>query len=225
LKILQTNFHGDHNLGLFGKSSDKFCLVGNFVQEKVKQKIEEALKVKTVRTTVSNTDLVGVFCSFNSSGILLPKILTRTETENFNKLKKEFGVNIEVLKSKFTAVGNLVLCNDKGAVVSKLFSKTSKKRIEDCLGVEADYCSVAGMDVVGSSGVASNKGCVVHRDASEGEVKKIGEILKVQTDIGTANFGSPFVGSCCFANSSGVAIGESSTGPEINRIIEVLELL
>jgi translation initiation factor 6 len=222
---LQTNFYGDHNLGLFGKSSDRFCLVGNFVQEKTKQKIEEVLKVKVIRATVANTDLVGIFCCLNSNGILLPRILTRTEVENFKKLKKEFGVNLEVLKSKFTALGNLVLCNDKGAVVSRLFSKTNKKRIEDCLGVEADYCSVAGMHTVGSTGVASNKGCVVHRDASEKEVKKIGEILKVQTDIGTANFGSPFVGSCAFGNSNGIVLGQSTTGPEITRFMEVLDLM
>jgi translation initiation factor 6 len=154
---LQTNFYGDHNLGLFGKSSDRFCLIGNFIQEKVKLKIEQALKVKVIRATVANTDLIGVFCCFNSNGILLPRILTRSETENFERLKEEFGINLEVLKSKFTAIGNLVLCNDKGAVVSKVFSKINKMKIEDCLGVEAEYCSIAGMKTVGSSGVASNK--------------------------------------------------------------------
>lgn len=225
MKILQTSFHGDHNLGLFGKASDKFCIVGNFIQEKIKSRIEDVLKVKVIRATVANTDLIGIFCCFNSNGILLPSIFTRTEMENFKKLKKEFGINLEVLKSKFTAIGNLALCNDKGVVVSKIFSKANKKKIEDCLGVETEYCSVAEMSMVGSCGVASNKGCVLHRDASEEEVKKIGETLKVQADIGTANFGSPFVGSCCFANSFGVVVGESSTGPEINRIMEVLELV
>jgi translation initiation factor 6 len=210
---------------LFGKSSDRFCLIGNFVQEKSVKKIEEVLKVGVVRATVANTDLVGVFCCFNSNGIVLPNILTRTEMENFKKLKKEFGINLEILKTRFTAIGNLVLCNDKGAVVSKIFSRINKKRIEDCLGVESESCSMAGTDVVGSSGVASNKGCVVHRDAGEEEVNKIEQILKVQTDIGTANFGSPFVGSCCFANTSGVVVGESSTGPEVNRLMEVLELI
>ena len=224
LRILQTNFYGDHNLGLFGKASDRFCLLGN-VQEKTKQKIEEVLKVNVIKASTVNTDLIGVFCCFNSNGILLPKILTRTESENFKKLKKEFGMNLEILKSKFTAIGNLVLCNDKGAVVSKLFSKTDKKKIEDCLGVESDYCSIAGIHTVGSTGIASNKGCVLHRDANEREVEIIEQVLKVQTDIGTANFGSPFVGSCCFANTSGAVIGESSTGPEINRIMEILELI
>jgi translation initiation factor 6 len=70
--------------------------------------------------------------------------------------------------------------------------------------------------------VATNKGCFIHRDAKENEIKKIEEILKVKADIGTANFGSPFVGSCFFANSNGAVVGNSTTGPEIDRIYETL---
>jgi translation initiation factor 6 len=225
MKVLLTNFHGDHNLGLFGKASDKFCILGNFVSERNKEQTEDVLKVKTVRITVANTDLVGVFSCINSNGILLPKIATVREIELLKNMKRELDINLEILNSKFTALGNLILCNDRGAVVSRNFSKKDKKRIGDCLGVESEFSTIAKMDVVGSCGVATNKGCIVHRDASEEEVKKIEEILKVQIDIGTANFGSPFVGSCAIANSNGAVVGESTTGPEINRIMGVLELI
>lgn len=222
MKVLQTNFHGDHNLGLFGKTSDKFCILGNFIQDKTVQKIEEILKVKTVKLTVANTDLLGIFCCFNSNGILLPKIVREGEIKKFEILKKEFGVDLKVLKSKFTALGNQILCNDNGAVVGDVFSKKDKKTIEDCLGVGSEYGSVAGMSIVGSCGVVSNKGCLLHRDANEKEIENIENVLKVRVGIGTANFGSPFVGSCCFANSNGGLFGESTTGPEINRLMEAL---
>jgi translation initiation factor 6 len=225
MKVLQTNFHGDHNLGLFGKSSDKFCILGNFIQDKTVQKIENVLKVKSIKLTVANTDLIGIFCCFNSNGILLPKIVKETEIEKFKILKKEFGVELKILKSRFTALGNLILCNDNGVVVSDVFSKKDKKIIEDCLGVGSEYGSVAGMSIVGSCGVATNRGCLLHRDASEKEIENVQNVLKVEADIGTANFGSPFVGSCCFANSSGGLVGESTTGPEISRLMEALELI
>jgi len=222
MKVLQTNFHGDPNLGLFGKSSDKFCILGNFIQDKTAQKIEDALNVKQIKLTIANTDLVGIFCCFNSNGILLPKIVKETEIEKFKILEKEFGIELKILKSKFTALGNLILCNDNGAIVSDVFSKKDKKIIEDCLSVGSEYGTVAGMSIVGSCGVASNKGCLLHRDASEKEIENVENVLKVEADIGTANFGSPFVGSCCFANSSGGVVGESTTGPEINRLMEAL---
>lgn len=222
--ILQTNFFGDHNLGLYGKACEKVCILGKALEEK-REKIEEVLKVKSVALSLSNTDLAGIFCALNDNGIVLTKILTNSEKEKFLELKKLFGMNLLILKSKFTAVGNLILCNGKGAIISKVFNKKEKKEIEDCLGVEAVFSSIAGIQTVGSCGIATNKGCLLHRDAKEEEIKIVEDVLKVKVDIGTANFGSPFVGSCIIANSKGALVGESTTGPEIVRIQEALELL
>lgn len=225
MQIAQINFHGDHNLGLFGKSSDKVCILGNFVPDKSLEKIESLLKVNVLKTSIANTDLAGIFCCMNSNGLIIPNIANEREVARLKILKKKFGMNIAVLGTTFTALGNLILCNDKGAVISKVFSKKEKKRIEDCLGVESEYASVAGITTVGSCGVATNKGCLLHRDAAEEEMKLIEDVLKVPVDIGTANFGSPFVGSCMIANSTGAVIGESTTGPEVTRIMEALGFL
>jgi len=168
---------------------------------------------------------VGIFCALNENGIVLTKILTEMEKEKFFELKKLFDMNLLILKSKYTAVGNLILCNGKGAIVSEVLSKKERKEIEDCLGVETIFSSIAKIKTVGSCGVATNKGCLLHRDVSEEEIKIVEEVLKVKADIGTANFGSPFVGSCCIANSNGALVGESTSGPEISRIQEALDLL
>jgi len=225
MQILQTNFHGDHNLGLFGKTSDKVCILGQFVPEKTVKQVENLLKVSVVKTCIANTDFAGILCSMNSNGLLLPEIVNERELSRLNAIKKDFGLNIQVLETNFTALGNLVLCNDSGAVVSKEFTKKEKKKIENCLGVCSEYASVAGIATVGSCGVASNRGCLLHRDASEEEIKIIEDVLKVPVDIGTANFGSPFVGSSVITNSNGAVIGESTTGPEVTRIMEALGFL
>jgi len=224
LRVWQTNFYGDHNLGLYGKSSDRICVLGRILEGK-REKIEEFLNVKTVALTISNTDLVGIFCALNENGMILPKIITDLEREKFEELKKLFGINVKVLNSNFTALGNLILCNGHGALISKLFTKKDKKMIEDCLDVESHFSTIAGIQTVGSCGIATSKGCLLHRDASEEEIKIAEEVLKVKVDIGTANFGSPFVGSCVIANSKGAIIGESTTGVEIIRLQETLELL
>jgi len=224
LKVWQINFYGDHNLGLYGRSSDKICILGRILEKK-REVVEDVLKVKSVALTLSNTDFVGIFCALNGNGMLLPKIITDSEREKFGELKKLFGINVKVLNSNFTALGNLILCNEKGALISKLFSKRDKKAIEECLSVESCFSTIGGIQTVGSCGVATNKGCLLHRDASEDEIKLAEEVLKVKVDIGTANFGSPFVGSCAIANSNGAVVGESTTGPEITRLQESLGFL
>lgn len=223
--MLQTDFLGDHNIGLFAKACDRMCLAGRNVSDGRIKEISGVLDVDVVSAAVADTGIVGIFCAMNSSGILLPKITRQAEVRLLKSSMKEHGMSVGILGSKFTAVGNLVLCNDKGAVYSRLLSSEDKRIIEDCLDVEAEKCTVAGLDSVGSCGIATNGGCVLHRDASEEELDAIQEVLKADTDIGTANFGSPFVGSCAVANKNGIVVGESTTGPEVTRMMETLGLL
>ncbi|MEM7825255.1 MAG: translation initiation factor IF-6 [Candidatus Aenigmatarchaeota archaeon] len=225
MKILQINFFGDHNVGMYGKACDKFCFLSFLVQENIIKKIENLLKVKVYPVSIAKTDFIGILCCLNSNGIVLPKILAEKELEILREIKKELGINLGTIESKFTAVGNLILCNDKGALLSKTFTKKDKKKVEDLLGVNSEYLSVAKIKTLGSCGIATNKGCLIHRDAKEEEIKIIEDVLKVKVDVGTANFGSPFVGSCIIANSNGALIGSSTTGPEFLRISEALGLV
>ena len=52
-------------------------------------------------------------------------------------------------------------------------------------------------------------------------MKKIQEFLKVKVDVGTTNYGSPFVKAGLLVNSNGFIASEISSGPELGRIAEV----
>ena len=169
--MLQTNFYGDNNLGMYAKATDKFLLIGSLIEEKLVTKISEKLNISPFRTTISNSDFVGIFSCLNSSGLIIPHIATDDEVKQLENFAKKSGMNLAVLKTKFSAIGNLVLCNDNGAIVSKNIKQRNKKMIEDCLGVETVYSSIARMPIVGSSGTATNKGCLLHRDAVDDEIK------------------------------------------------------
>ena len=218
MDIAQLDFFGDVNLGLYAKVSDKFCIAGNFLSEKSIEKMEKLFKTTVVKTHIAGTDLVGIFSVMNSKGLLLPSIVS----ENEIKILKSHGLEVAILKTKFTALGNVILANDKGSVISELVSTHDKKIVEDVLDVEAIYTTVANLNNVGSSGVATNRGCFLHRDAESTEIKNIEHVLKVNVGIGTANFGSPFVGSCVLANSKGALVGGTTTGPEVVRVMEAL---
>lgn len=222
--MLQAKFYGDPNIGLYTRACDKFCLVGNFLSEKDREKVENCLKVKVRKCLVADTEFVGLFSVVNSNGILLSKIVTGEELKIFKQIAQETGINLEVIDSKFTAIGNLVLCNDSGAVVSKLLRKIDVQKIEDSLDVEILQMRIGDVDIVGSSGVATNRGCLLHRDSTEDEIRVVSELLKVEADTGTVNFGSPFVSSGVIVNSKGALIGDKTTPPEIQRIIDALKL-
>lgn len=225
MRVLQTDFFRDENIGLYAKASDGICVIGNHIPHKRAAEIGKVIGAEVFQTNIANSEIVGIFCALNSNGILLPKIASQDEIESFKGIARERGMSLTVVKTKFTALGNLILCNDKGAIVSRLLSHSDKKAVENCLGVKSEYCTVAGLNNVGSCGIATNRGCVLHRDASEEELDKFQEVLQVDTDIGTANFGSPFLGSCGIASSNGVVLGEGTTGPEATRIMETLGLL
>ncbi len=224
MKVLSLNFFGDCNIGLFCKSCDSFCLINSAIPENIKKKVEDLLKVRVFKLSIAETELIGLFSAFNSNGILVPKIVSEKEVEILKNIGKEIGINFEILKTKYTAIGNLIICNDKGAVISKLLNKREKKIIEDCLGVEAVYSKIAGLNIPGSCGLATNKGCLLHRDATQEEIEIVQDFLKVEVGIGTVNFGSPFVSSGIISNSYGIIVGEKTTGAEIARIMEVFKV-
>jgi len=212
--IKQIDFFGDANIGLYAIATDKFFL------HPFEENFSEVLKVPSYKISLADSEFIGLFSSANSNGIIVPKIAKKEEIDFLKKL----GINVLVSKEKFTAIGNLVCLNDKGALVSELLSKNFLKEIEDFLAVEAIHFKIGNIKVVGSACFATNKGALVHRDASDEEIEKIEDVLKVKAERASVNFGSPFVKSGIIANSFGALIGSKTSGYEIDIIIRTLKL-
>lgn len=208
------DYYGDVNIGFYGKASDKL-FISSFEKD-----FSNIFNVPSKRITIGGTEFVGLFSAMNSNGIVLPFIVIDEEMEEI----KKFGLDVLVLKEKFTAIGNLIVVNDKGAIVSDLLSKKSIKSIEDVLKVEVVQASLANSKVVGSVCFATNKGAVLHREASEEDVELVKDVLKVEVERGSVNFGSPFVASGIIANSYGALIGSKTSGYELDFIIRALKV-
>jgi translation initiation factor 6 len=215
-RFSKARFNGDPNVGLYGFATDNYCLLGMTPQKNVLETVRKTIgKVKI--TTLAGTELAGLFAAGNSNGIILPKII---EEHEIRQLKKMFDLNLEVIRSKQTALGNLILCNDKGCMISRSLIKF-KKHISDALGCEVVTGTVSGLGIVGSTAAATNIGCLCHREATEKEMEKIEQILKVRVDVGTVGYGSPFIRSGVIVNSNGVLYADGTTGAELGRIEEV----
>jgi translation initiation factor 6 len=215
------SYNKNPNVGVVARVNDNTALVPSLCPKDFSNVLREELDVEVLKTNICGTSLIGAMTVMNNKGILLPKFVYKKEVETI----KKSDLNVAILEDKFTALGNLILANDKGAVVNKKFTKSSIKLIEDVLDMEAVKGDIAGFGTVGSMGIATNKGALVHPLAREDEIELIETALKTEVDIGTVNKGTGFVRTGILASTKNVLLGELTTGPEITRIEDALGLL
>ena len=176
------------------------------------EKLADYLEAVPIYGSVANTRLLGALATINNKGILLPMTAYADE---YDFLKKQTGLNVGVLDSKYTALGNLICANDKGAIVSPWFSKDDVATIRDILGVEVVQKKISGMNQTGALLVANNFGSVIHPEANEEDMKMFANVLGTKIEHATINNGIPYVKSGILVNNNGVVVGTLTTGPEI----------
>ena len=213
---------GSPNIGVYALTTNSLIIIPVEISSMKVKKMKDRLKGEIVFTTIGETRLVGVLAVANSNGIILPHFASDEEEEAINMVWKG---NVARIQSKNTALGNLVLANDHGAIVSAnlIREKTVLKKIKDILDVEVVSGEIAGLPYVGSFATATNKGVLAHPMLKNSERQVLRDVLKVPVDIGTINGGIPFVSSGVLANEHGVLIGSPTTGPEIMIITNLLD--
>ncbi|ASJ07535.1 translation initiation factor IF-6 [Thermococcus pacificus] len=227
MHIERLDFENSPYLGVYGLATDKVVLVREGLGEKKLAVLREVLKVPLIETSVMKSRIVGIFAAGNSNAIVVPWYIWDAELDAINNQLKEYGIDVEVVpfQSTLTAFGNLILANDKAALISAKFTREEAKKLEDILGVEVERGMIGDYHAVGSAGVVTNRGGLVHPEATDEELEWLRDLFKVDVYVGTANMGVPFVGSCMLANSHGVVVGHLTTGPEIVKIEEALGFL
>jgi len=215
--IFRVNFDHLPFLGVLALTTDKISLLPRHFSVREKA-VLDALDVQAVRASINRSPLIGVLAAGNTNGLVTSNLLEEGE----ERFLGEIGINVARIPSRHTAMGNMVLTNDKGALVSPDLSAEALELIGETLGVPIEQGTIAGIKNVGAAGVATNKGALVHPDASSEELKAVGEILQVPVDVGTACGGVKYVGVCMIANSHGAITGETTTGPELGRIESAL---
>lgn len=211
--IYKYDVYKSPNIGLFVRANDRILIVPFGFAETKTTKLMGYLQVEDeVYASIGGTRLIGPMVVMNNNGILVPSIASDDEIDI---LRKASGLNVERLKSKFTAIGNLISTNDNGALLSPLFEGEIDQQVQDILGVPVHSMTVGGFIQTGSMVVSTNTGAVVHPRCTEEEIKVIAEALQVEVEPVTVNGGVPFVSSGIIANSKSVIVGSLTSGPEL----------
>jgi translation initiation factor 6 len=212
MDIIKFDIYRGPNIGVYVNVNDKYILLPMGFAKTKAEKLSQMLGVNSIFTSVANTRLLGSLLVMNNKGILLPK--TAYENE-FDFLKNETDLEIGVLDSKFTALGNVICANDKGAVVSPWLSKEDCNTISDILGVEVIQRKIAGFNQTGVVMTANNSGAAIHPEADEEDIKVFANLLGVKVEPSSINNGIPYVSSGILANNNCIVVGSLTTGPEI----------
>ena len=222
MAIYLSSLFGSPSIGVYSLVTDKILIMSKAIPLKKVERLGQWLKVKLIHTNVGGSVLVGALACANSNGILLPNFVQEEELE---AIKAVFKGNITVMDTKKTAYGNIVLANDYGAIVDIRLKAPEVEQISETLDVETVPSEIASLPYVGSLGVATNKGVLVHPLLKDSERKLLENVLKVSVEVGTINCGIPYVGTGLIGNRYAAVVGSLTTGPEMFIIGNALDVV
>ncbi|MFH1821176.1 MAG: translation initiation factor IF-6 [Methanobacteriota archaeon] len=217
MAIIKMGFNRIPYLGAFSLCTDKIALLPSNFHFRADD-VENALGVPVVKTDVDRSPLIGILATGNSNSLICSELF-----EFGGGAQREMsGIEVSQLAGKLTAFGNIILTNDRGAIVNPEMPDHVLERVSEKLNVPVERGTIAGIKNVGAVGVATNRGALVHPDASSEEVELVEKTLGVPVDVGTACGGVKYVGLCMVANSNGAVVGMTTTGPELGRVESAL---
>ncbi|MFX1420070.1 MAG: translation initiation factor IF-6 [Promethearchaeota archaeon] len=221
--IIRAQIFGRSLIGVFLTANNSYILYPTSLLKSSLKKFKTVFEEPFYPLTINNSNLLGVYTASNKYGIIMPHIIREDELDKLKSYINDSS-QIGVLKSVDNAFGNLILCNDKGAIISS-FLEQYKNEIEDILNVETVIYEFANYYLPGSISLANNYGCLIHPLSTDQEVEFISSILKVdEVDVSTVNRGVPYLSSGAIVNDKSGIFGIDCTGPEMMRITSVLHL-
>ncbi len=207
------------NIGVFMRCNDRFILLPKGLAQTKADKLCDSLNVTAVPTSIGESRLLGALSSMNANGILVSRL---AEENEISEIKHATGLNVSRLDSKLTAVGNLVVANDRCALVSPILDSDALSQVRDVMGTEVERVPIGEYHQVGSFVVATNTGAAVYPGLDEKGVERIGSMLGVDAYPTSVNSGVPYVASGLLANSKNAVAGSQTTGPELVFITRAL---
>jgi translation initiation factor 6 len=222
LPITRLSLYGNSNIGAFTFATDKFALIPPDTPPGMAEDLSSTLSVPAYRTTVGGSVLLGIFLTGNSRGIIVPNSATE---EEISFIEREVKVPVAIYSGKKNALGNMILVNDRVAMVGSGMDPALKTLIAKHIEVKVQEGRIATLSMPGVCAVINNRGVVAHPLTSEEEMARLGELFNIPVDVSTINCGFPYLRVGMTANSNGAVVGEATTGPEIFRIESSLGLM
>ncbi len=217
MAIILADVFGSPNIGVYCFCNEKVAIVPPGLTNRKINQFSETLDVGVCKTTIGGSTLVGALVTGNSNGVLVPHTIRQYELERIQEFTK-----VIVVESKWTALGNVVLANDLGAVIHTDAPTEVAAAVNEQLEVKSALGKIGTLPFVGALAIATNKGAIVSPNTLREEQSLIESALHVSVEPSSTNGGVPYVKSGILANSKGAVVGPLTRGAELMQISRTL---
>ena len=120
MTILKYQVFGGNSVGVYLAVNNLYGLYPPTLIAPTIEKIKGTFSEPFFPISINNSNLIGVYTASNKNGIIVPHIIREEELQNLKTYTKSLNSDyqIGVLNSLDNAFGNLIVCNDKGAIIS-----------------------------------------------------------------------------------------------------------
>ncbi|HUK28779.1 MAG TPA: translation initiation factor IF-6 [Candidatus Acidoferrales bacterium] len=217
MSIILADVFGSPNIGVYCFANETIAIVPPGLTKRKMSQLAETLGVEVCSTTIGGSTLIGALVTGNSNAVLVPHTIRDYELSKVSEHAKVVTVG-----SKWTALGNVVLANDSGALIHPESSEELITAIDDELKVKPIFGKLGNLPFVGALAVATNKGVMLSPNTLDEEREVAKSALHVETDLSSTNGGVSFVKSGIIANSKGAVVGPLTRGAELMQVSRTL---
>ena len=218
---LKLDFEGNSEISAYICLTNAYAIVGRSNTPNFIETLRENLDIPIVETTVGNIKTVGNLLVGNKHGLICSDLINDQELLHIrNSLPPE--IRVVRVYDKLNALGNSILCNDNLCLVNPDFGACDI--LEDVLKVPVHKFTLGTEPLVGSYGVMSSRGILLHPQMNKAEVEEISRGFKLDAIGSTINHGKNCVGSGIVTNDYICIVGKNTTNVEIKVAEKVLGL-
>ena len=223
MPVLRTDIRGSFNIGNYAKAvGDRLLLTANALDRKARR-FEQTLGTTHFKIRLGECHLTSPFFAGNRSGILASRFVEDKILEALRSRSNSQPVH--TLETKLTAIGNLILANDKGVLVTPMLSSSHLRVVGDALDAEVEKGTLGEAPYVGSLATVNNHGGIVTPFATDEEIQRLEDLLRIEVHRGTINSGTAFIASGLVATDKGAVAGKLTDGKELMTITRALKVL
>jgi len=222
---VRAQFENSSEVGVFAKLTNSYCLVAIGGSENFYSVFESELskEIPVVHASIGGTRIIGRVCVGNRHGLLLPSITTDQELQHLRNSLPE-SVKIQRVEERLSALGNCICCNDYTALVHADLDRETEEIVADVLKVDVFRATIASNVLVGSYGVLTNQGGLVHARTPMADMEELSQLIQVPLVAGTVNRGSDVIGAGVVANDWAAFCGTDTTATELGVIESIFKL-
>lgn len=217
MHLSKSAYSNNSFIGLFVKASDSVALAPNQAHPKFISVLSQTLSVPVKTLSLNQSNLIGLSCVMNSSGLVVQSPVDKDE----KKLLESIGLPVCMVEGISPSMN--ILANDFGCWISPRVSTHTAQKISKALNVKVNTQPFS-IPALASCTVVTNKGFLTTSELTETEIKQMEKIFNVKGGNGTCNLGVPFNSLGVVANSKGALVGYDTSGFEIQRISQALDL-